>query len=97
MAKRLKVCFPLIISSLLILRMLTDLSKATEVTSKPRGEIQAVESWGLDINVLGHNVLQCLFEYALDRNELASSLAVSRKWIDDIFAFFLTERCKENS
>lgn len=97
MAKRLKVCFPLIISSLLILRMLTDLSKATEVTSKPRGEIQAVESWRLDINVLGHNVLQCLFEYALDGNELASSLAVSRKWIDDIFALFLTERCKENS
>jgi len=77
--------------------MLTDLSKAIEVTSKPRGEIQAVESWQLDINVLGHNVLQCLSEYALDRNELASSLAVSRKWIDDIFALFLTERCKENS
>jgi len=33
--------------------------------------------------VLGHNVLQCLFEYALDRNELIPSLAVSWKWIDD--------------
>jgi len=73
--------------------MLTDLSKLTEVTSKPRGEIQAVESWRLG----GHNVLQYLFEYALDRNELTSSLAVSRKCIDDILAFFLTERCKENS
>ena len=95
--KRLKVCFPVIISSLLILRMLTDLSKAPEVTSKPRGEIQAVESCRLDINVLGHTILQCLFEYALHGKELASSLAVSRKWIDDIFALFLTERCKENS
>jgi len=51
--------------------------------SKPRGEIRVVESWRPDMNVLGHNVLQYLFEYALDRNELAPSLAVSRKWIDD--------------
>ena len=42
-----------------------------------------VESFRPDINVLGHNVLQYLFEYALDRNELAPSLGVSRKWIDD--------------
>ncbi len=97
MARRLKVCFPVIVLSLLILRMLTDLSKATEVTSKPRGEIQAVESWWPDITVLGHKVLQYLFEFALEGKELASSLAVSRKWIDDIFAFFLTEGCKENS
>jgi hypothetical protein len=41
-----------------------------------------VESWRPDITVLGHNVLQRLFEYALDRNELASSLAISLKWID---------------
>jgi len=36
-----------------------------------------------DINVLGHNVLQYLFDYALDRNELAPCLAVSRTRIDD--------------
>ena len=42
-----------------------------------------MESWRPEINVLGHNVLQYLFEYALDKNELAPSLAVSRKWIDD--------------
>jgi peptide/nickel transport system substrate-binding protein len=51
--------------------------------SGPRGTIRVVESWRPDINVLGHNVLQYPFEYALDRNELAPSLAVSRKWIDD--------------
>jgi hypothetical protein len=28
-----------------------------------------VESWHPDITVLSHNVLQCLYEYALDRNE----------------------------
>jgi hypothetical protein len=39
--------------------------------SKPRGEIRVVESWRPDINVLGHNVLQYLFEYALDKNELS--------------------------
>ena len=51
--------------------------------SGPRGEIRVVESWRPDINVLGHNVLQYLFEYALDRNKLAPSLAVSKTWIDD--------------
>jgi peptide/nickel transport system substrate-binding protein len=51
--------------------------------SKPRGEIRVVESWRPDINVVGRNVLQYLFEYALDRNELAPCLGVSRKWVDD--------------
>ena len=54
-----------------------------EEAPEPRGEIRVVESWRPDINVLGHNVLQYLFEYALDRNELAPSLAISREWIDD--------------
>lgn len=51
--------------------------------AQPRGEIRVVESWRPDINVLGHNVLQYLFEYALDRNELVPCLAVSRRWVDD--------------
>ena len=93
MAKRHQVCLPLIISSLLMLCVLTHLSEGTEVTSKPRGEIRVEGSWWLD----GQNVLQYLFEYAVDVNELASSLAVSWKWIDGILTFFLTERCRENS
>ena len=56
---------------------------AGEEAPKPRGEIRVVESWRPDINVLGHNVLQYLFEYALDRNELVPSLAVDRHWIDE--------------
>ena len=51
--------------------------------AKPRGEIRVVESWRPDINVLGHNVLQYLFEYALDKNELAPCLGIFRQWIDD--------------
>ena len=50
---------------------------------EPRGEIRIVESWRPDITVLGHNVLQCLFEYAIDKNEMVPALAVSRVWIDD--------------
>jgi peptide/nickel transport system substrate-binding protein len=50
--------------------------------AEPRGEIRVVESWRPDINVLGHNVLQYLYEYALDRNELVPCLAVSRRWVD---------------
>jgi hypothetical protein len=51
--------------------MLTDLSKAAEVTGKPRGEIQAVESWRLDISVLGQNVLQyLLFSHRKMQREL---------------------------
>ena len=55
----------------------------TPSMAEPRGEIRVVESWRPDINVLGHNVLQYLFEYALDKNELAPSLGISRQWIDD--------------
>jgi peptide/nickel transport system substrate-binding protein len=51
--------------------------------TEPRGEIRVVESWRPDVNVLGHNVLQYLYEYALDRNELVPCLAVSRRWVDD--------------
>jgi peptide/nickel transport system substrate-binding protein len=42
-----------------------------------------VESWRPNITVLGHNVLQGFFKYAVDRNELVPYLAVSREWIDD--------------
>jgi peptide/nickel transport system substrate-binding protein len=48
-----------------------------------RGEIRVVDNYRPDINVLGHNVLQYLYEYALDRNELVPCLAVSRNWVDD--------------
>ena len=58
-------------------------ARSAEEASKPRGEIRVVESSRPDINVLGHNVLEYLFEYALDRNELAPSLAISREWVDD--------------
>jgi peptide/nickel transport system substrate-binding protein len=54
-----------------------------ETMGEPRGEIRVVESWRPDINVLGHNVLQYLFEYALDKHELAPSLGISLRWIDD--------------
>jgi peptide/nickel transport system substrate-binding protein len=56
---------------------------ATNAIPEPRGEIRVVESFRPGITVLGHNVLQSLFEYALDKNDLAPSLAVSRMWIDD--------------
>jgi ABC-type transport system substrate-binding protein len=54
-----------------------------ETLAEPRGEIHVVETWRPDINVLGHNVLQYLFEYALDTNELAPSLGVSHQWVND--------------
>jgi peptide/nickel transport system substrate-binding protein len=54
-----------------------------ESTAEPRGEIRVVENWRKDVNVLGHNVLQYLFEYALDRNDLAPSLGISKEWIDE--------------
>jgi peptide/nickel transport system substrate-binding protein len=82
MVRYLKIGTPIIILSLFILTISSIPSKAEEI-SKPQGEIRVVESWRPDINVLGHNVLQYLFEYALDKNELAPSLAVSREWIDD--------------
>ena len=53
------------------------------VEKKPRGEIRVVESHRPDITVLGHNVLQNLFDYVLDKNELAPSLAVSREQVAD--------------
>ncbi len=71
----------IVILSLFILALCL-VPKAQGEIPKPRGEIRVVESWRPDITVLGHNVLQYLFEYALDKNELAPSLAVSRKWID---------------
>jgi peptide/nickel transport system substrate-binding protein len=52
-------------------------------TIEPRGEIRVVDTWRPDINVPGHNVLQYLFEYSLDKNELAPSLGVAREWIND--------------
>jgi len=75
----LRIASPLLI----ILCLYGTAAWSAEEASKPRGEIRVVESLRPDINVLGHNVLQYLFEYALDRNELAPSLAVSREWIDD--------------
>jgi peptide/nickel transport system substrate-binding protein len=83
MGKNLKICTSIIILSLFTLTLLVVPASAAEEMPEPRGEIRVVESWRPDINVLGHNVLQYLFEYALDRNELAPCLAVSRKWVDD--------------
>jgi ABC-type transport system substrate-binding protein len=82
MGKTLKNYTPIVILSLFILSLLVIPSEAEEI-SKPLGEIRVVESHRPDINVLGHNVLQYLFEYALDKNELAPSLGVSREWIDE--------------
>ena len=83
MGKNLKICMPIIILTLFTLTLLGAVAYAAGEGKKPRGEIRVVESFRPDINVLGHNVLQSLFEYALDKNELASSLAVSSEWIDD--------------
>ena len=55
----------------------------TKSRAEPNGEIRIVESWHLDLNVLGHNVLQYLYEYSLDRNELVPCLAASRRWVAD--------------
>jgi peptide/nickel transport system substrate-binding protein len=51
---------------------------------EPRGEIRVVESWRPDITVLGHNVLEGLFEYALNKNESSACLAVSWEWTNDM-------------
>jgi peptide/nickel transport system substrate-binding protein len=83
MKKNLKICTPIVILFLSILTFLALPPRAEGEIAKPRGEIKVVESFRPDINVLGHNVLQYLFEYALDKNELAPSLAISRGWIDD--------------
>ncbi len=82
MKKNLKMWPPIAILSLFILNFLALPTRAAEEISTLRGEIRVVESWRPDITVLGHNVLQYLFEYALDKNELAPSLGVSREWID---------------
>jgi peptide/nickel transport system substrate-binding protein len=58
-------------------------NKAKGETAGPRGEIRVVESFRPDINVLGHNVLEYLFEHALDKTEVVPSLGVSLEWIDD--------------
>ena len=55
----------------------------TRAMAEPRGEIRVVENWRPDLTVLGHNVLQTLFEYALGENEAIPSLAISHEWIDD--------------
>jgi peptide/nickel transport system substrate-binding protein len=77
-----KQTFKILIWSLVLL-FIAPHDIAFPQTGEPRGEIRVVESWRPDINVLGYNVLQSLFEYALDKNELALSLGVSREWIDD--------------
>ena len=82
MKKKLKIGTPNIILSLFILTLLGMPREAEEIP-KARGEIRIVESWRPDITVLGHNVLQYLFEYAFNKNELAPSLGVSREWVDD--------------
>jgi hypothetical protein len=43
--------------------------------TEPRGEIRVVVRWQPDINVLGHNEPQGLFDYALDKNDLPLGLA----------------------
>ncbi len=66
MVRYLKIGTPIILS-LFILTLLGIPSEAEEIP-EPRGEIRVVESWRPGITVLGHNVLQSLFEYALERN-----------------------------
>jgi peptide/nickel transport system substrate-binding protein len=74
----------MVLNWLLAPLLLIALSNRTEgEPTEPRGEIRVVESFRPDINVLGHNVLQYLFEYALDENELAPSLGISWEWVDD--------------
>ena len=63
MVRYLKIGTPVIILSFFILTFL-GIPSETEEIPKPRGEIRVVESWRPDITVLGHNVLQYLFEYA---------------------------------
>jgi len=82
MVRYLKIGTPTVMLSLFILTLLGIPSEAEEIP-KPRGEIRVVESWRPDVTVLGHNVLQYLFEYALDKNELVPSLAASHQWIDE--------------
>lgn len=48
---------------------------------RPRGELLIVQSLRPDITVLGHNVLQYLFECAIDRSKPLPSLAISLEWL----------------
>jgi peptide/nickel transport system substrate-binding protein len=73
----------ILIGSFVPLLLIALHSEVDGETTEPRGEIRVVDSWRPDVNVLGHNVLQYLFDYAINRNELAPSLAVSEEWIDD--------------
>ena len=58
----------------------TALSPVVQIAiAEPRGEIRVVENLRPDINVLGHNVLQYLFEYALDKDELAGDMDALRR------------------
>jgi hypothetical protein len=45
--------------------------------AEPRGEIRVVAGQRPDTNIPGHNVLQYLLEYVLDRNELVPCLVIS--------------------
>jgi peptide/nickel transport system substrate-binding protein len=73
----------IITKSLFVLTLFCLCGQAEVEAQEPTGEIRVVESWRPDINVLGHHVLQSIYEYALDRNELVPCLAVSSKWVDD--------------
>ncbi|MFB0516822.1 MAG: hypothetical protein ACETWG_09510 [Candidatus Neomarinimicrobiota bacterium] len=83
MGKYLKICTPIAILSFFILTFSGLFVGAEVEIPERRGDIRVVESWRPDINVVGHNVLQYLFEYALERNEMVLSLAVSRRSVDD--------------
>ena len=72
---------PCVLFFVLILFLVT--SALTKAMAEPRGEIRVTDSYRPDINVLGHNVLQYLYEYDLENNEMAPSLAVSRRWVND--------------
>ncbi len=73
----------IILTSLFVIIHFGLCGKAKARHEEPRGEIRVVDNFRSDINVLGHNVLQYLFEYALEENRLSASLGVFRQWIDD--------------
>jgi peptide/nickel transport system substrate-binding protein len=78
---RISTSFPSIVLFVTALTLVSTVAAGEMV--EPRGEIRVVENVRPDVTVLGYNVLQYLFEYAMDKNELSPSLAVSREWIDD--------------
>ena len=75
--------FRITIRSLFLLLLFGLGSKAEGQSQEPRGEIRVVESVRPDLNVLWHNVVQCLFEHALDRCEMVPCLGLGWDWIDD--------------